>query len=340
MRESDARAYYGFEGSLKGRIRQLELENDILRGVARDLKAEGPESLTNREKTLLINDLRVTTGRSLRELTASLRISKSSYEYQRRALERPDNYAGLRERVREEFEAVNRSRGYRYVTHALRSGDDPVRVSEKVVRAIMREEGLAVAYARRKSRYSSYRGEISDAPENLMNRSLSAPAPNELWLTDITEFAIPGGKVYLSPVLDCFDGALVSWAIGTRPDAALANGSLAAAREGLRGWERPVIHSDRGCHYRWPGWLSICEGRHLVRSMSRKGCSPDNAAMEGLFGRLKNEFFYHRDWSAVTAEQFCAMLDAYLRYYNEERPKEGLGWRSPLQYRRDLGLAA
>lgn len=71
--------------------------------------------------------------------------------------------------------------------------------------------------------------------------------------------------------------------------------------------------------------------------MSKKGCSPDDSAMEGFFGRLKNEFFHHRDWSGVTIPEFCRMLDAYLRYYNEERPKEKLGWLSPMQYRRSLG---
>ena len=145
-----------------------------------------------------------------------MRISKSSsYEYQRAALCRPDKRAGLRARVREAFEGASASRGYRYVTHALRSGDDPVTVSEKVVRSIMREEGLAVVYAKRRARYSSYKGEISDAPENLVNLHFRAAAPNELWLTDITEFGLPGGKVYPSPILDCFDGALSAWSIGT-----------------------------------------------------------------------------------------------------------------------------
>ena len=122
--------------------------------------------------------------------------------------------------------------------------------SEKVVRRLMREEGLVVAYSKRRARYSSYRGEISDAPDNLVNRYFSAQAPNELWLTDITEFGLGCGKVYLSPVLDCFDGALASWSIGTSPNADLANSSLEAACAALAEGERPVCHSDRGCHYR------------------------------------------------------------------------------------------
>ena len=100
-----------------------------------------------------------------------------------------------------------------------------------------------------------------------------------------------------------------------------------------------MIHDDRGCHYRWPGWISICERHGLIRSMSAKGCSPDNSACEGFFGRLKNEFFYGRDWSGVSTGTFIGMLAAYLRYYNEGRLKESLGWMSPMQFRRSLGLA-
>lgn len=74
--------------------------------------------------------------------------------------------------------------------------------------------------------------------------------------------------------------------------------------------------------------------------MPKKGCSPDNAAMEGFFGRLKNEFFYHRDWTNVAMEEFVSLLNGHLCYYNESRLKESLGWMSPNQYRRSLGLAA
>ena len=128
-------------------MRQLELENDILRAAAKVLKAESPSPMTNREKALVINELRATTGRSLKELTGSLRISKSSYEYQRRAISRPDKYAGLRTRVREVFDGASASRGYRYVTHALRAGDDPVAVSEKVVRRITGQAPLSPSEA-------------------------------------------------------------------------------------------------------------------------------------------------------------------------------------------------
>ncbi|WP_152965164.1 IS3 family transposase, partial [Comamonas testosteroni] len=177
------------------------------------------------------------------------------------------------------------------------------------------------------------------APQNLINRDFHAAAPNEKWLTDITEFQIPSGKVYLSPVIDCFDGLVVSWSIGTHPNANLVNTMLDAAIDAVQGSEsRPMIHSDRGAHYRWPGWLSRVHDAKLVRSMSRKGCSPDNAACEGFFGRLKMELFYPGNWQSTTIEQFIEAVDTYIRWYNEKRIKVSLGRLSPVEYRQKLGL--
>jgi transposase InsO family protein len=215
-----------------------------------------------------------------------------------------------------------------------------VHISEKVVRRLMKQESL-VPVLRKRRRYGSYMGEISPAPDNLLNRDFSASAPNEKWLTDITEFQIPAGKVYLSPMIDCFDGLIVSWSIGTHPDAELVNTMLDAAIETVTAsGNRPVVHSDRGGHYRWPGWLSRIAEAKLVRSMSRKACSPDNAACEGFFGRLKNELFYSRSWLTTTIDEFVSALDTYIRWYNEARIKISLGSRSPIEYRRTMGIAA
>lgn len=80
---------------------------------------------------------------------------------------------------------------------------------------------------------------------------------------------------------------------------------------------KTIVHLDRGAHYRWPGWLTRISEAKLVRSMSRKGCSQDNAACEGFFGWLKTELFYPRDWRAITIEQLVAEVDAYIRWYSE-----------------------
>ena len=215
-----------------------------------------------------------------------------------------------------------------------------VTISEKVVQRLMKQESLVVAKPKRR-RYASYLGEISPAPENIINRDFQAAARNEKWLTDITEFQIPAGKVYLSPIIDCFDGMVVSWTIGTSPDAELVNTMLDAAIGTVaETTDRPVVHSDRGGHYRWPGWLSRLSEANLTRSMSRKACSPDSAACEGFFGRLKTELFYPRDWQATTIEQFIDVVDSYIRWYNEKRIKISLGSLSPIEYRVSLGHTA
>ena len=315
-------------------------ENMLLRAVLDDLKGEGshPASMSNRRKCELGERLRAATGRPLREITAFLRISRSSYEYWRARLSRPDKYAALRGRVRELFEEGGRNWGYRTIWARLRR--EGRRVSEKVVRRLMREEGLEVVYNRRRRRgWSSYEGEVSAAPPNLVARDFSAAAPDELWVTDVTEFRLPAGKAYLSAVVDCYDGRPAGWRIGPRPTASLANGSLLDALAARREGARTVVHSDRGGHYRWPEWIAICSEHGLARSMSAKGCSPDNAACEGFFGRLKNEFFHYRDWEGVTLAEFSERLDAYLRYYRAGRIKRSLGWLSPDEYRRSEGWA-
>ena len=128
--------------------------------------------------------------------------------------------------------------------------------------------------------------------------------------------------------------------MGEHPTKGMACESLLAAVARMRPGASPVVHGDRGVHYRTEEWAAVCEENGLTRSMSAKGCSPDNAAMEGFFGRLKNEFFYYRDWSGVTSGEFMDRLDAYLRYYCEGRIKRSLGWMSPNEYRRSLGYEA
>ena len=324
---------------LRREVRRLQLEQDILKKANELLKKDlgiDRQLLTNREKTRLVDALRTTY--TLNEILRELGLPRSSYFYHRGRIEAADKYAEVRSAMTEIFERNYRCYGYRRMHASL--SKQSVKISEKVVRRLMKQECL-VAVTPKRRRYGSYMGEISPAPDNLLKRDFHASAPNEKWLTDVTEFQIPAGKVYLSPMIDCFDGMVVSWSIGTRPDAELVNTMLDAAIQTVAASsDRPVVHSDRGGHYRWPGWLSRISEAKLLRSMSRKGCSPDNAACEGFFGRLKNELFYSRDWLRTSTEEFVATLDSYIRWYNDTRIKDSLGFRSPVEHRRNLGIVA
>ena len=321
---------------LKSQMQDMQLEIDLLKETINVLKKDpdiDQSALSNKEKAVIIDVLK--NKYSLPALLDKLQLSKSSYYYQVHAINKEDKYAQVRYRTIELFIENKERYGYRRI-HALLKREDII-ISEKIVRRIMREELLFVK-TKKTRKYNSYQGEISSAVENIIDRNFSASKPNEKWLTDITEFALPAGKVYLSPIVDCFDGLLVTWSIGTSPDASLVNTMLDNAIQLLAPDEKPIVHSDRGAHYRWPGWISLIESNGLRRSMSKKGCSPDNSACEGVFGQLKNEMFYNTEWTGVSISEFIDILNNYLLWYNEKRIKKSLEYLSPMEYRHRLGL--
>lgn len=321
---------------LKAKLTDMQMEIDILKETINVLKKDpgvDQTALRNREKAVIIGALR--DKYSLPALLNKLNLPRSSYFYQQKMLNGKDKYEKLRGKVRELFEMNKERFGYRRIHALLRN--QGITTSEKVIRRIMKDGNLTVK-VRKTQRYNSYKGEISPAVENLIKRDFHAEQPNQKWLTDITEFSIRAGKVYLSPIIDCFDGMPVAWSIGISPNAELANSMLKSAIATLKSGEKPVVHSDRGCHYRWPEWISIMNDAGLTRSMSKKGCSPDNAACEGFFGHLKTEMFYNRNWDEISIENFIEEVEQYMNWYRTDRIKLSLGGLSPLNYRRRIGV--
>ena len=323
--------------SFRKQIYELQLEVDILKETINVLKKDPGvdlNDLKNKEKVAVIDAMK--EKYPLPVLLRKMKLPRSSYYYQIKALVTEDKYKHMRREVDRIFMKNKARYGYRRIHAELKRIG--IKVSEKVVRKVMKEDGLEVKI-RKTKKYSSYKGEISPAVPNEVQMNFHSEKPEELLLSDISEFAIPTGKVYLSPTVDCFDGMLVTWRISEHPNADLVNGMLDDVIANMGANSKPIIHTDRGCHYRWPGWIERMEINGYARSMSQKGCSPDNAACEGLFGRIKNEFFYNQDWKNVTIEEFSRELDKYLHWYNEKRIKKSLGYLSPVEYRRSLGLA-
>ncbi|MCR5344425.1 MAG: IS3 family transposase [Lachnospiraceae bacterium] len=317
--------------SLKEEINRLRLERDILEETVKVLKKENgisPDNLTNKEKVIVIDAIRVKY--TLKEILKAINMPKSTYMYDKHTEEKPDAYRELRIRIRQTFEESYGTYGYRRIRECVKK-ENGGKYSPKLIRRLMKEEHLIVRNTDRK--YSSYRGEISIAPDNLIDRDFTAKRPNEKWLTDITEFGIPAGKVYLSPLIDCYDGMPVAWSIGISPSYKLVENMLDAALRTLKNNEKPIVHSDRGWHYRDIKWIRKIESAGLTRSMSAKGCSADNAACEGFFGRLKKEVFYGRSWVGVSIEEFINEINSYMCWYATRRIKESLGGLSPIQNR-------
>lgn len=209
--------------------------------------------------------------------------------------------------------------GYRRMKIALNE-DYKINISEKVIIRLMREEGLYVYIPKTKKKYSSYEGEISPEVPNIINRDFKANKPHAKALTDISEFGMCDGKVYLSPLIDCYDGLPITWTIGKSPNSNLTNEMLDKAHS-IIGNKDIIIHSDRGFHYRIPSWIDRMKNYKYTRSMSKKGCSPDNSMGEGFFGTIKNEFFYSRDWSKTKCDDFIIELNKYLEWFKNKRIK-------------------
>lgn len=230
-------------------IQDMQMEIDILKETLDDLKKDPGVDMTalnNHEKAVIVDALK--RKYSLPFLLQKLHLPRSSYYYHHREDALLDKYVEIRQRIIELFNENFGRYGYRRI-HALLIKEGR-HISEKIVCRIMQECALIVKTKRKNKRYSSYKGEITPSVPNVISRDFYSNLPNQKCLTDITEFAIPAGKVFLSQVVDCFDGLIPAWNIGITPDATLVNTMLDDAIGMLSKNERPLVHTDRGCHYR------------------------------------------------------------------------------------------
>jgi transposase InsO family protein len=217
--------------------------------------------------------------------------------------------------------------GYRQVALILRN-DFGRSLSGKTVLKIMREEGLSCRI--RRSRYDSFKGEVGRSVKNILDRKFQASGPLQKLATDVTEFKVAGTKAYLSPVLDMFNNEIVSWSMGTSPNAALIEEMLDGLETGIGG-AAPLLHSDQGWQYRQPGYQSRLRRLGITQSMSRKATCLDNACMEGFFGHMKDELY--RGVTYRSFEELKNAVDTYIVYWNTRRYQVGLNGMTPVQYR-------
>ena len=254
-------------------------------------------------------------------------MARSTYYYHTKRLRQDDGYDAVRERIRTIYDKHHGRYGYRRITAQLRN--EGIDINHKTVQKLMGQMGLK---AKRKRRhYRSYKGELGKIAPNVINRNFHATAPDQKWATDVTQVKIKDRWVYLSPILDMFNGEIISYVISDRPDLKMVMTMLDNAFKERTIQENLVIHSDQGWHYQHRRYQKALEDRHITQSMSRKGNCLDNAMMENFFGLMKNELLYLQEWESV--DQFKTALRNYIRYYNNDRIKLRLNGKSPVQYR-------
>ena len=261
-----------------------------------------------------------------------LDLKRSTYYYH---LSHPENdrYADVRPLVREAFSRTANGMGYRQIALVLRN-EQGLCISGKTVLKLMREEGFLCTI--RRKRYNSYRGEEGKVAGNVLDRDFRTDGPMEKLVTDITEFAQPWGRAYLSPVMDLYNNEIVAWAIAER--ATMAQIDEMMARLEPRLGRSALLHSDQGWQYQMKTFQLKLSELGIVQSMSRKATCLDNACMEGFFGHMKDEFF--RGVRFESFEAFKTALDAYIVYWNTRRYQPALKGMAPVQYRSHSSGAA
>jgi putative transposase len=260
-------------------------------------------------------------------------IPRSTYYDLVKRINKPDPDADLKEEIKAIYEEHEGRYGYRRIRDELKNRGQ--KVNHKKVQRIMKELGLKCLV--RMKKYKSYKGTVGKIAPNILDRNFTAEAPNEKWVTDITEFKLFGEKLYLSPVLDLFNGEIITYTIGSRPTYSLVSEMLKKAIGRLPEEHQLLLHSDQGWHYQMKQYRHALIERGIVQSMSRRGNCYDNSVMENFFGIMKSEFLYLKEFESV--EHFKLELENYINYYNTKRMKAKFKM-SPVQYRTHFIQAA
>ncbi|MGY2460117.1 IS3-like element IS1397 family transposase [Escherichia coli] len=314
---------------MKNELRYLRAENAYLKAMQEHLLEKKPPGAG--EKTKVIRSLRC--GHCQSDLLKAAGLARSTLYYQLSLQKAKDKYADVKQLIASIFHEHRGCYGYRRIHCELQKRG--LKFSGKTVRKLMQQLGLKSPV--RLKKYRSYRGNMGLAAENILQRQFKAEAPCEKWVTDITEFRAGGQKLYLSPILDLFNGEIVAWETACRPTEELVKRMLNKGLESLAEGEKPLLHSDQGWHYRIKSYQSALADKGLVQSMSRKGNCLDNAVMENFFGHLKEEMYYRRDYRSV--EELENAVNEYITYWNQKRIKLSLGGLSPVEYRTEYQKA-
>ncbi|MEN9864169.1 MAG: hypothetical protein RLZZ601_1933 [Pseudomonadota bacterium] len=272
--------------------------------LPKKVRSLSSEQSCKREQAQVITELR--QHYRLLDLLLIAKMAKSVYYYWREASSKADPYRDTKDHITQIFNVHQGRYGYRRVHLELRNQHQYL--NHKTVQKLMGQLGLKSTV--RPKRYQSYKGGIGKVAPNLLERDFVAKAPNQKWVTDVTEFNIKGEKVYLSPILDLYNQEIISYEIADRPQISSVMQMLQKAFKQLRSTDKLLLHSDQGWQYQMGLYQEALRKQGITQSMSRKGNCLDNAVMENWFGIMKTEFFYQEKFESV--QSFKAGLKEYI----------------------------
>ena len=249
-------------------------------------------------------------------------------------MKQPDKYAAIKTKIAEIYHKHKGRYGYRRITLELRKAGN--RINHKTVQRLTGSLGLKSMV--RMKKYKSYKGEAGSIAPNVLKRDFNTSKPHTKWVTDVTEFLLFGQRLYLSPILDLYNGEIISYSISKHPTFHQTMDMLDMAFEKIPDDTELILHSDQGWQYQMKRYQRRLQEKGIIQSMSRKGNCLDNAPMESFFGLLKSELLYLQKFDSV--EHFINELHDYIHYYNHHRIKVKLKGLSPVNFRTQSYYAA
>lgn len=226
-----------------------------------------------------MNELR--QQHSLTRLLRAAGLARSTFYWQQAFGKKPDKYADDKQQILTLFHKHKGRYGYRRIALAVRR--EGSQLNHKTVQRLMQR--LELTSCIRMKKYTSYQGRYGKAACNVLNRQFRADKPNQKWVTDVTEFKVGGEKLYLSPVLDLYNGEIVAYEMDHRPHLSMVDNMLSKALSVLREGEYPMLHSDQGWQYQMVHYQKRLKEAELTQSMSRKGNCYDNAGWKAFLAR-------------------------------------------------------
>ena len=213
--------------------------------------------------------------------------------------------------------------GYRKITAQLRRQET---VNHKRVQRIMQQQGWQ---CRVKVKKRKHPGQPAQAAEHLLKRQFHADRPLQKLVTDITYLPYGGSMLYLSSILDLYNGEVIAYSIGNKQDVPFVLDTL----QQLPAVSGAMLHSDQGSVYTSHDYQKAVKEKGITMSMSRKGTPADNALIESFHSMLKSETFYLDNLTCTTTAIVVQLVQEYIHYYNAIRIQAKLNNQSPIEYR-------
>lgn len=268
---------------------------------------------------------------SINWMCKQLGISRAAYyKWTRRSVPSQElENIKLAELIKEYDERFGHILGYRRMT-AWINHFNHTSYNKNRVHRIMKKLGIHSVIRKKKKKYKSSTPET--IADNKLSRDFYATNPNVKWATDVTEFKVPGvkKKLYLSAIIDLYDRSTISYVISGRNDNKLVfktfDKSIASNPDA-----KPIFHSDRGFQYTSKVFQRKLKEQEMQQSMSRVGHCIDNGPTEGFWGIIKSEMY--RMYAVTDESSLRFAIKDYLRFYNEERPQERYGCKTPSEVR-------